>query len=505
MRFRILIAGVFHEGNQFSSVLTRRANFVITEGAALVEKARGSSAAIGGAVRALAGQPVDILPAFSAVTPPGGPVEDAVYENLRDRILAAARELRPDGIYLDLHGGMVTQSLVDPEGDLLERLRAAVGASVPIAVSLDLHAYLTDRMLAHADIIVACKENPHSDYDQAGERAALLLVRMMQGRIRPVTAAQLVPLIIGSQMETGSGPLKLLHDKRRALMQTDPRLLDISIYNVHTLLDGEHAGQCITVMTDGDATLAAETAAALGRDFWERRDAFVPDLASLDSILTELGAGHWPKPLVVGDQGDRVLAGTPGDGTFIIRALLQDHPRLRAVVPLTDPETVDAARHAGIGAVLHRAIGGRLSIGETPVEGDWRVLGLGDGNFVQAGPFLAGEPAQLGDTAILARGNVTVLVTSLPGFTQDPVAFSSQGIELRDFDLVVAKSGHHFRLSFAGIGPCLVADTPGIANYRPGLIAYKKRRPAYPEDQNVVPRFEPALYRRDSSPVGVAR
>ena len=122
------------------------------------------------------------------------------------------------------------------------------------------------------------------------------------------------------------------------------------------------------------------------------------------------------------------------------------------------------------------------------------VVHLGDGRFVQRGPYLAGEPADLGPTAVLTSGALTVLATSRPGFTQDPNAFESNGVNPRDFDIIVTKSGTHFKISFADIGSCIVVDTPGMTNYRPGGLPYRHRRPVYPEDDIVAPDLSARLF-----------
>ena len=109
-------------------------------------------------------------------------------------------------------------------------------------------------------------------------------------------------------------------------------------------------------------------------------------------------------------------------------------PNLEAVVPITDPAIVRIAQVAGIGSEIEQPLGGTLSSGICPFRSRWVVAGLGDGRFVQDGPYLRNEPATLGDTAILRSGNLTVLAMSLPGFTQDPAAFRSQGIDLADKD-----------------------------------------------------------------------
>ena len=104
------------------------------------------------------------------------------------------------------------------------------------------------------------------------------------------------------------------------------------------------------------------------------------------------------------------------------------------------------------------------------------------GDFVQKGPYQAGQRSTLGPCAVLEddRGNL-ILVTTAAGMTQDPAAFTSQGIDLAACDFVVAKSGNHFKLSFAGVATPVVANTPGLCNYRPGFFPFTQSR-LWPEE-----------------------
>src|SRR3546814_6181972 len=78
--------------------------------------------------------------------------------------------------------------------------------------------------------------------------------------------------------------------------------------------------------------------------------------------------------------------------------------------------------------------------------------------------------------------SLSVILTSLPGPTQDPAAFESQGIDIAAQDFLVVKSGYHFKLSFDGIATPLMVETPGIARYRPGFFSWQRARvhPAHP-------------------------
>lgn len=473
---RILVAGLFHEGNSFSTLLTRRESFAITFGDAVLDKAKTSMSALGGACRRLTAENVEIVPVLTAFAPPGGPVEDAVFDEFQSILVQAVESERFDGIYLDLHGAMITESSDDPEGDLLSALRARVGIGRPIAVSLDLHAHVTQAMLERADIAIACKENPHTDYHLAGEKAAALLLETIRGTFTPKMAAVWLPFVIGAKMETATGPLHQLHAAARDLCMQNPRLADISIYNTTSLVDASGAGQCITALSDDDAEACSSAVEYLGGMLWSLREDFTSNLPELDSVLAEVRSGTLQRPVVIGDQGDRVLAGTPGDGTHVLHTLVRSWSDLRCLVPVTDPDAVGLASRAGLGAAIRTGIGGRYTSGQQPLELEWSVVALGNGKFIQRGPYLADEPATLGRTALLRSGNVTVLATALPGFTQDPAAFESQGARLAEYDVIVSKSGYHFKLSFENIGTCVVVNTPGISNYRPGSIPYRKRQ-----------------------------
>ncbi len=481
MKEKILVGGLFHEGNSFSPLTTSAASFVIVNGQDVLEQAATSGAGLGGAYRYLAQQDVTIVPYRKAIACPGGPVIDDVYRDYRDALIQAAAAERYSGIYLELHGAMLTVSLDDPEGDLLTALRSAAGSDTTIAVSLDLHGYVTDAMLSNADVIVACKVNPHSDFHLAGELAAKLMLQTIRKEVRPVTCVARVPLFIGAKMETAHGPLSELHALRERLMVEHPTLLDISIYNTQPLLDVPDGGQTITVIADGDERTAKSVAQTIAEEFWRRRDSFEPDAPALSTVLDDLENGRIQKPAILGDNGDGVLAGTPGDNTAIIHEMLT-RPHLKAAIPITDPDVVQMAKNAGVGGRISASIGGKYTAGVEPVTGDWEVINLSDGRYVMAGPLMANEAAELGETAVLRQGNLFLMVTSIPGFTQDVAAFRSQKIRPEDFDVLVAKSAFHYKLSFADVGHCVTVDTPGITSYKKGSLPFAKKRNIYPED-----------------------
>src|SRR5439155_17226565 len=116
---------------------------------------------------------------------PSGPVADTVFEEITNHIVAGIQRCRPDGLLLALHGAMVAESFPDADGEVLARLRQALGPAFPIVLSLDLHGNLSQRLIDGCTAAVAYRTNPHVDQRECGRRAARLLARTLRGEVRP--------------------------------------------------------------------------------------------------------------------------------------------------------------------------------------------------------------------------------------------------------------------------------------------------------------------------------
>lgn len=192
---KILIARMNHETNTFSPVPTPLAAFGRNGpdwGDDAYRTNRGMRTAMAAFIDAAERAGAQIVTPVSAAANPSGPVAADAYAAICDAIVAAAPGC--DAVMLDLHGAMVAEQSADGEGDLLARVRALLPAA-PIAVALDLHANVTQKMIDHADVIVSFKTYPHVDMYETGEHAARLLLDRLHGRARPVLAWRQPPLL----------------------------------------------------------------------------------------------------------------------------------------------------------------------------------------------------------------------------------------------------------------------------------------------------------------------
>ncbi|MGF1611299.1 MAG: M81 family metallopeptidase [Kiloniellales bacterium] len=492
---RVLLARLFHESHSFNPRPTTREHFRIDHGTALLEGLRDSNSVLAGLAARFKGLGYEILPGVSAVAPPGGLVEHAFYLSIKEALLERAAAGDFDALALELHGAMATGVLADVEGDLLSDLRSVVGSDIPIGVGLDLHGNMTPAMLRAADVAIACKENPHSDLFACGTRVADSIDAVLDGRLRPVTCLVKVPMILTGNAETGHGPLAELHRRARLAVAADPRLWDVSIFNVYPFADDADMGQAVLAVADHDPAPAIAVAETIGDLLWQWRDRFVDDFPDVDSALDMVARERDRRPFALADMGDRVLAGAPGDSNAILGAVLARGDGLKGAVPITDPESAAAARAAGIGAVLTLAVGGKLTPGFDPIELTGEVISLSDGRFTCRGPYQAGESACLGPTAVIKAGRLSVILTTLPAFTQDPNAFESQGVAIASQDFLVVKSGYHFKISFEGIATPLMTESPGLSRYRPGFFHWDRGR-VHPAYSVCYRRARPSLFDR---------
>ena len=191
MTLRIAVGGFLHESHSFAPRPTIYADFLqpgglppFTAGDALVEAMRPRSVPLAGAIAAADEADVALIPLAWGFANPAGPVEDEAFERIAARIcapLSAALDEAPlDGVYLDLHGAAVVDSYPDAEGELLRRVRAIVGAEMPLTISLDPHANLTEQMVRLADAAVPFRTYPHVDMKAAGAQAMRLLLERIE-------------------------------------------------------------------------------------------------------------------------------------------------------------------------------------------------------------------------------------------------------------------------------------------------------------------------------------
>jgi microcystin degradation protein MlrC len=391
---------------------------------------------------------------------------------------------------------MVATVSSDPDGDMLKAMRKAVGPECPLICTLDLHANVSERMAAAADILVSYLTNPHVDQIERGEEAAFLMRSMLAG-MRPRAHHIRLPLTPASvSLLTARGPYADIVDYgQRRKRESAGAIVNVSVTGNFTFSDTPENGMAVTVTAREDASAAKALAEEVATRLWGSRERFKHALTTVEEALTvaqEASAGQ-RAAVIFSDAGDNPGGGGSGRTTELLAALVQAGIPGVLYGSFFEPALAADAHRAGAGgtfrAVFNREPGTEF---DTRFECDARVLALGDGRIVGRRGLYRGRGLDLGPTAALALGDggVVAIIISDRHQTADPMFFEMLGQDPGAARVVCVKSRGHFRAGFdLWFAPeqVLEVDTAGLTSPVLGRFQWKGLpRPVYPLDEDTV-------------------
>ena len=481
----IAVGGFQHETNTFAPSKADYNAFeqgggwpALTFGEAIAPRLEGANIPATGALSALhsAGHRTPGL-AWGAASPSAHVTKDA-FERIVGEItarLAQAGSL--DGVYLDLHGAMVTEHLDDGEGEILARVRRIVGPSVPIVASLDLHANVTRRMIDLADGLVAYRTYPHVDMAATGERAAKLLERTRAAGKPLAHAMKALDFLTGlSSQSTFIEPGKRLYELLEKLEREHDTVL--SFTPGFPMADFPEC-QMAVFGYGPDQARVQRAVEALAGAIHDAEPEFALELYDPDeAVLRAAQRGDPGAPVVLADTQDNPGAGGNGDTTGLLAALIKRDPRDAVLGLLIDRASAKQAHEVGIGRRAEFRLGETSGVpGHVPLAGEFKVTALADGRFTCTGPMFKGFKMELGPMAVLEHGNVRVVLASKKVQAADQEMFRHVGIEPVQQRILALKSSVHFRADFQPIAKeVLVVVAPGPAKADPTMFKWTRLR-----------------------------
>jgi len=478
----IAVVELAQETNSFSPVPTTREDFAARSlyyGEEIIAVSKKEEKQLAGFLEAVAefgDDRIEVVPIFKAWSMSGGPVERGLYDEFKQSIVDGLSQCeRLDGISLSLHGAMGVEGLHDPEGDLLQAIRTRFGPEIPIGVTFDLHANVTQRRAELATFIIGYKTNPHRDHFDVGFRAGEILACTLKGEIKPVMAFSKMRLLKGGGMTIDFlAPMRKIFKRMKKMVKSSDKVLDVSNFMVHIWLDDPELGWSTVAITDNDLALAQSLADEIADMNWSVRAVAPPEgntateaihIARGKSFLRKFGT------VVFCDVSDAVGAGAPGENTWILKALLEEGSDLTSYLFIRDAETAQKAFLHDIGDDLKLMVGGKLdTVYNHPVSFSGRVISK------QEGP--------LGKTAILVHQGIHLIITELPSSAWSPAAFTDLGLSLWKADIVVVKNLFPFRYRFLLYNRKTVnVMTSGTTDIDVFSLKYESiPRPIYPLD-----------------------
>lgn len=463
-------------------------------GTEVEEKNKGTKTYIGGALDALrelgaVAVPLD-YPKMNGANFLAGSVLSA--ECLQDGVIRICDELRRrkgeyDCLFLAMHGAAVSDLTEDVETYVLTEVRKVVG-SMKIVSSLDNHGNLTPEMLRLSDGFIGTKTVPHFDIYDAGYRAASLLVHIMEGKVNPRMALCRVPILTtwlaGSTLQGASKEI-MEYFGEYAKMHG---LLDATFYHGFCSADCACSSASVLVMADGYTP--EQEAKELAQFVWERREGFRGEAYTAEEAIDHALALVKDGYVVINEGSDNPGGGFPGDGTYLLRAMIGRNIPGCIMGPICDPEAARICHTHRMGDRFALKVGSLVQpelTGE-PIDFDQvELLGLSDGKYVSTSPVNLGVTMDFGKTARLKAGNVEFIVVTERFQTFDDNAFLITGCDMRDYSVVGIKSANHFRAYFASRADAIVsADTGTIRTADIRDLNYQKLiRPIFPLDEDV--------------------
>ncbi len=473
---RIAVGGFQHETNTFAPSKAPYGAFAqadswpaLQRGEKLLTAFAGMNIPIAGFIEAAWAKGHALKPLVWCSATPSAHVTEEAYERIVEMLLddlGYAGEI--DAVYLDLHGAMVTEHLEDGEGELLKRVRAAIGDKLPLVASLDLHANVTREMVANADALIAYRTYPHVDMAETGARAAAHLDAMFAGLPRQAKAMRKIDYLIPLTAQcTLIEPAAHIYAQVAALdgvVLGNGRVSSLSFAAGFAPADIKDCSPTVIAYADTEAAaneaadrIAREIAASEGKfreKLWSARDAVAHAIAH-----AKAGEG----PIVLADTQDNPGAGGNGDTVGILRELIAQKAEGAALGVLFDPEAAKAATEAGAGVMLRLKLGAKTGgADEQPIDDTFEVVRLTDGEFLATGPFYGGSRMALGPTARLRKNGVDIVVASRKAQCADREMLRHIGIEPSALAILVVKSSVHFRADFGPMArEVLVVESPG--------------------------------------------
>ncbi len=484
-RYRVVIAGVKHETNTFSTVKTRLEDYNPRYGQEIIDFFSGTRTELGGFIDSLKENNIEIIPTLAAGATPSGPIIQKDFEYLISRIIDAIKSAgRIHGVLISLHGAMIAENIPEAEGTILKAVRELVGPNIPIIITLDLHALISDMIVNNCDAIFGFDTNPHTDMYERGIEAADTIFATLEGEIKPRVAHKKVRMIPPTiNQRTTEGPMTKLQ-KRAFEMEKDPKVLNACLFPAFPYADVERVGSASVVVTDDDSRLAQEYADELGELFFELRKEFLKPLTSIsDAVKRAVEASTGP--IVLADVADNPGGGAPGDGTEILRELIKQGATNVGVAIIKDPEAVQSAEKVGVRNTLSMEIGGKTdSFHGEPLVVSATVKTITDGFFIHKAGNV-GVKANVGKTAVIDVDGIEIILTEKSHAPNDPEIYRRNGIEPTDKKILVLKSRGHFRAAYEPFSNEIIeVDAPGLTTPNLKRFNYTKiPRPIWPFDE----------------------
>ena len=286
---------------------------------------------------------------------------------------------------------------------------------------------------------------------------------------------------------TADEPNKSIQARARAMEQQRAALC-ASVFVGFPHADIANAGLSVVVTTDNDQAGAQRLRDELLKMAWDAREQFVYRIEKLEDSVARARA-MTGGPIILLDHYDNAASGGTMDTTAVLAEILRQQLDDVAAFGIFDPQAVQQAIGAGIGAQVSLSLGGKLKMTMLPAESPplqvtGRVKTIFDGKYRAKGPMSAGVQQDMGPAVVLDTGRVEIAIFSRHVEPFDINTLLSLGIDPLQKRYVMLKSRIHWRAGMGHLAKAVVECAGvGVCTSDYGQHSFKKlRRPIYPLD-----------------------
>jgi microcystin degradation protein MlrC len=467
MAKRVGVASIIQETNTFSANQSTMQDFElqgIWRAADVVTKSQGMNIEVAGSLERLRTHGFEAIPLMRAWAMSGGVFLDTELTKMKallKREILSAGKL--DGLILNLHGALVSESDDHTDAQISEFAREILGPDVPIVITHDLHGNPSRRIVAASEALIGFRTYPHIDQGDTGRRAADLMNELLSNNRRLGTVLKKLNMIIPAEtMGTSDQPLLQIRELADSLI--DGEILDISLFPVQPWIDVSEVGFGITVVHSGNAERANECAEIIRRALWKIHKEFQATLYSVEDAISHAIKGYQGKMQVIAQSSDAPTGGSTGDDSRVVAALVNYGSDIPSACTVVDSPAVDKAYAQSVGDEISLSLGFTIDPRwGNPVTVQAKLINKGQAPVVLTGPAMTGQVVSIGRWVVLESANkVKILVSESGTTTFDPAGYEIAGIDLDECVIVHVRSPLLFKSGFAGrFGQAFSLDLDG--------------------------------------------
>ena len=458
---RVFATGISQESNSFNPLKSVYEDFLIYKGQEFREMA---------GVKTLIEAGFEVVESIWARAVPGGTLRFEDFMRLINEMLKPLEEDREgfDGVFLPMHGALDVEYIGSGEAYIASRIREMVGADIPIAAALDMHANITYSLVNTCNIIYGFRTAPHTDVVETHVRAAKMLVKAVKESLLPRTELIRIPLMMpGENMMTGSGIGKEIIGMLPAI-EKDENTWCASYFVGMAWVDCPWNGATVVLSGHGNMDRGIGQANELAQFAWNNKERFEYQGLAMepDDAMDLVAEKQFEGLMIVSDSADNVTAGAVGDSAFMLNKFLEKGIEKALFAAIIDPLAVEAVSKLKVGDMIN------IQVGSAFDKNSEKVLLKGAVVKSLALDLGVDKPK----SCVLSYKGIDILLFNKrkPVFTEETL--NEHGLSLKEYNILVVKQGYLSPQLAEVAKNSVMALTPGNCNQKLEQLSYRKSK-----------------------------